>query len=79
MPSDLVRVVRDKLRKLRQVTSVSKYLSEFRNLVLTTLDFIEWEKSKKNFKNELKYNMKIEVLKSPVPAFEEAQNGHQNW
>jgi Retrotransposon gag protein len=35
IPQDHVRRARDKLRKLRQRTFVTAYISEFRNLVLT--------------------------------------------
>lgn len=41
IPSHHVRMARDKLRKLKQTHSVSKYLSEFRNTILTIPDFTE--------------------------------------
>lgn len=35
VPRDHIMRVREKLRRLRQVTSASKYLSDFRNITLT--------------------------------------------
>lgn len=43
VPDDHVRRSRDKLRKLKQTTSVSNFLSDFRNLVLTIPDMTDGE------------------------------------
>lgn len=47
VPDDHIRRARDRLRKLKQTTSVSKFLSEFRNVTLTIPDMAdgeEWDK-----------------------------------
>lgn len=41
VPSDQVRRARDRLRRLKKNTSVSKYLSELRNFILTIKDILE--------------------------------------
>ena len=71
VPEDHVRRARDKLRKLRQTGSVSKYLSEFRNLVLTIPDVTDGEKWDR-FCSGLKYDVRLEVIKSSFNTFEEA-------
>jgi len=71
VPEDHVRRARDKLRKLKQVTSVSKYISEFRNIVLTIPDVTDGEKWDK-FCAGLKTEIRIEVMKSTASTFEEA-------
>ena len=70
IPADHTRRARDKLRKLKQVGSVDKYLSEFRNIVLMIADMHEGEKLDK-FVEGLKYNVRVEVLKSGCNQFEE--------
>ena len=62
VPSDHVRLARDKLRRLRQTSAVSKYLAEFRNLALTNPDMTDGEKLDK-FCVGLKYEVRVEVLK----------------
>ena len=71
MPEDHVRRARDRLRKLKQTGSVSKYLSEFRNLVLTIPDVTDGEKWDR-FCAGLKYDVRLEVIKSSFTTFEEA-------
>lgn len=63
IPLDHVRRSRDKLRKLVQRTSVSAYLNEFRNLVITIPNINEDEKLDK-FCAGLKPMIRLEVLKS---------------
>ena len=63
IPFDHVRRVRDKLRNLVQKTSVSSYLNEFRNLVLTIPDMSDGEKLDK-FCAGLKPIVRLEVLKA---------------
>ena len=41
---DHIRRSMDKLRRLKQVTSVFKYLSDFRNIILTIPDMAEGER-----------------------------------
>ncbi len=71
MHADYARRARDKLRKLRQTGSVSHYLSEFRNVVLTIPGMNEDEKFEK-FIQGLNHEVKLEVLKSTAANFEEA-------
>lgn len=71
VPQDHVRRARDRLRKLHQTTNVSKYISEFRNLILTIPDITEGEKFDK-FLSGLKYEVRVEVMKSTVATFERA-------
>lgn len=71
IPSDHVRRARDRLRRLRQTHSVSKYLSLFRNVALTITDMNAGEKLDK-FVDGLKQEIRIEVMKSSVSTFEEA-------
>lgn len=60
----------DKLRKLRQSSSVSTFLSEFRNLVLKIPDILQGENLDKYIEG-LKYEVRVEVLKSNANTFEE--------
>ena len=71
VPHDHVRRARDKLRKLKQTTSVAKFLSDFRNIVLTIPDISDGEKWDK-FCAGLKYDVRLEVLKSAATTFEHA-------
>jgi len=71
VPEDHVRRARDKLRRLTQTTSVSKYLADFRNVVLTVPDITDSEKWDK-FCAGLKYEVRLEVMKSAVTSFEDA-------
>lgn len=68
---DHVRRARDRLRRLKQVSSVSKYLSEFRNIVMTIPDILDGEKWDK-FCTGLKYDVRLEVLKTAVTTFDDA-------
>ena len=63
VPFNTVIRSRDKLRRLDQRTSVSKYLSEFRNIVLTIPDMNEREQVDR-FCQGLKPQIPLEVLKS---------------
>lgn len=71
VPDDHVRRARDRLRKLTQTTSVAKYLSEFRNIVLTIPGMNDGEMWDK-FCSGLKYEVRIEVMKSTVATFDDA-------
>lgn len=71
VPADHIRRSREKLRKLHQSTSVAKYLSDFRNIALTIPNMTDGEKWDK-FCTGLKFDVKIEVMKSAVTEFEEA-------
>lgn len=71
VPEDHVSRARDMLRKLKQVTSVSKYLSDFRNIALTIPEITDGEKWDK-FCSGLKYEVRLVVLKSAVTTFEDA-------
>lgn len=68
--SDHTRRARDKLRSLKQMNSVEKYLPEYRNLILMIGDMNEGEKVDR-FVDGLKYNVRVEVLKSNCNSFEE--------
>eukprot|EP00171_Calliarthron_tuberculosum_P005965 IDg5965t1 len=71
VPADHVRRARDKLKILKQRSSVVRYLSEFRNVILAILDVTKGEKFDK-FVDGLKNTIRMEVLKSTVQSFEEA-------
>lgn len=71
VPDDHVRRARDRLRKLHQTSSVSKYLSEFRNIIFTIPGMNDGEMWDK-FCSGLKYEVRLEVMKSTVTSFEEA-------
>lgn len=71
VPSDHQTRARDKLRRLKQTHSVSKYLSEFRNCVLTIADISGGEKFDR-FVHGLKKEIRVEVLKSQCSTFDEA-------
>lgn len=70
IPADHNRQARDKLRRLRQNSSVEKYLCDFRNTILMISNISEDEKTDK-FVSGLKYDLKLEVLKSRCNSFEE--------
>lgn len=70
IPEDHCRRARNCLRKIRQTSSVEKYLAEFRNVVLMISDMNESEKVDR-FLNGLKYQVKVEVMKNGVNSFEE--------
>eukprot|EP00171_Calliarthron_tuberculosum_P008642 IDg8642t1 len=59
VPAGHVRQARDKLRRLKQSRSVSRYLSSFRNVILTIPDITEGEKMDK-FVDGLKDELRIE-------------------
>lgn len=71
VPPDHVRRARDKLRGLKHNSSVSKYLAEFRNVTLTIPDMSDGEKMDR-FCTGLKYEIRVEVLKSAVATFDKA-------
>lgn len=65
------RRARDKLRRQKQTTSVSKYLSEFGNITLAISEVnegkrVDW------FVDGLKYRIRVGVPKTLVEFFEEA-------
>lgn len=63
VPFDSVQRSRDKLRRLFQRTSVSSYLSEFRNIVLTIPGMSEGEQVDR-FCQGLKPQVRLEVMKA---------------
>lgn len=67
-PSDHVRRARDKVRKLSHNTSVSKFLAEFKNIVLRITGMTDEEKFDR-FCSGLEYEIRVEVLKSGVYSF----------
>lgn len=71
VPDDHVRRARDKMRKLQQTGSVSKYLAEFRNVTITIPGINDGEMWDR-FCAGLKYEVRLEVMKSSVTSFEEA-------
>ena len=71
IPVDSVRRSRDKLRRLVQRYSVSAYLSEFRNLVLTIPNMHEGEMVDR-FCQGLKPQIRLEVMKAGASTMEEA-------
>lgn len=71
VPADHVRRARDKLRRLRQTSSVSKYLADFRNCILMIDDMSEGERFDR-FVQGLKHEVRLEILKTQVSEFEEA-------
>lgn len=71
VPEDHVRRARDRLRRLKQTSSVSKYIAEFRNCVLMINDVSAGERFDR-FVQGLKKEVRLEVLKSQASEFEEA-------
>ena len=71
IPQDSVDRARDKLRSLRQKTSVLAYLNEFRNTVMVIPRISEDEKLDK-FVSGLKPDVHLEVRKSRPADFESA-------
>ena len=71
VPFDSTQRARDKLRKLIQRTSVSDYLTEFRNLTLTITGMNEEEKVDR-FVQGLKPHVRLEVLKSNARTMNDA-------
>lgn len=69
MPEYHVRRAQDRLRRLKQTGSVAKYLSEFRNIVLTVPDITNNKKRDQIF-SVLRYEVPLEVMKSTVSSFE---------
>ena len=71
IPFDSVQQSRDKLRQLLQRTSVSSYLSDFRNIVLTIPNMNEGEKVDR-FCQGLKPQIKLDVMKSGAQSINDA-------
>lgn len=71
IPFDSTQRSRDKLRKLVQRSSVSSYLSEFRNIALTIPGINEGEMVDR-FCQGLKPQIRLEVLKAGVKTMDEA-------
>jgi hypothetical protein len=71
IPQDHIRRSRDRLRKLRQRTSLVSYISEFRNIALTISGITEDEQFDR-FCEGLKPEIKLEVQKSNAASFEAA-------
>lgn len=70
IPSEHNRLGRDKLRKHKQTGSVEKYLAEYRNTILLIGDINEGEKLNR-FVDGLKYNVKVEIMKTNYNSFEQ--------
>jgi Retrotransposon gag protein len=77
IPQDHIRRSRDKLRKLRQRSSVASYVSEFRNIALTISGITDDEQFDR-FCEGLKPKIKLKVLRSNAASFEEAVRGALN-
>ncbi len=71
VPFDSVQRSRDKLRRLVQRSSVSSYLSEFRNIVLTIPGMSEGEQVDR-FCTGLKPQVRLEVMKAGAQTMIEA-------
>ena len=71
MPFDSVQRSRDKLRRLVQRTSVSSYLSEFRDIVLTIPNMSEGEQVDR-FCHGLKPQVRLKVMKSGAQTINDA-------
>ena len=71
LSADYEHRARGKLRKLRKIGSVSRYLSEFRNIVLTIPGMTDDEKFDESTPSQ-NQKVKIEVLKSTAAKFEKA-------
>lgn len=71
VPFDSVQRSRDKLRRLVQRTSVTSYLAEFRNIVLTIPGMSEGDRVDR-FCQGLKPNIRLEVLKAGAQTMNEA-------
>ena len=71
IPFDSVQRSRNKLRQLTQKTSVSSYLSEFRNIVLTIPNMNEVEKVDR-FCQGLKPQIRLEVMKAGAQTMNDA-------
>ena len=71
VPYDSVQRSRDKLRRLVQRTSVSTYLSEFRNTIIAVPGMNEGEKVDR-FVQGLKPQVRLEVMKAGVQSMKAA-------
>lgn len=63
VPADHVRRSRDRLRRLKQTTSFSKYLADFRNCSLMVSDMLDGERFDR-FVQGLKHEVRLELLKT---------------
>lgn len=70
IPLDHVKRSRDKLKRLRQLHLVSKYLSKFCNLILA-IPGMSIGKKLDSFIEGMKYPVTAEVLKTHSDSFEE--------
>lgn len=70
VPSDHAKRARDKLRKLKQTRTVVRYLSDFRNIILTIPGMQEDEKVDRIIEG-LKFNIRVEVLKAQADTLDE--------
>lgn len=68
IPADHTRMARDKLRRLKQLGSVEKYLTECSNVVLIIGDINGIEKMNL-FIDGFKIHLKVEVMKSNCISF----------
>lgn len=70
VPRDHIKRSHDRLRSLRQSTSVSKYLAAFCGLSLPVPNMNEGEKIDR-FIEDLKHNVRVQVLKGHSETFED--------
>lgn len=70
IPTDHTKRARDKLRNLKQVPSVEKYLPDYKNTILIFADMSAGEKLNR-FVDGHKYSVKIEVMKAGCNSVEE--------
>lgn len=71
VPADHIKLAPDRLRRLKQTTSVSKYPAELRNCILMINDTWEGERFHR-FAQGLKYEVCLEVLRTQASDLEEA-------
>lgn len=71
VPFDSSQRAREKLRNLLQRTSVSVYLTQFRNIILTVPDMTEGEKVDR-FCQGLKPRVRLEVMKAGAQTLDDA-------
>lgn len=71
VPDDHMPLARDRLLRLKQTTSVSKYSADFRNFALTNRDTTEGENADRSV-HGLKPEIRLEVMKSQPISLEYA-------
>lgn len=69
IPTDYAKRARDRLRKLKQFKSVSKYLAKFRNIIISVPGICDDDKADR-FVDGLNHNIRLEVLKAHTQLFD---------